>query len=80
LGEPKLTPSVVKEQDRYRSDREHTTTFSKGDGIYCSPEVRGVSGEKYGSFKKSVGDAPEPHVRILDVNGKEVVSANMPYG
>jgi hypothetical protein len=81
LGQPKLTPSVVKQQDRYRSDVKPDKAFKKGDDIYCSPEITGMAGEKYGRFSRMSADkVPDPSVRIMDANGKEVASASMPYG
>jgi len=84
LGEPKLVPTAVKEQDRSRSDAKPETVFKKGDDIYCSLEVKGAGGEKYAPFEQRlVGKAnnrPVPQVRILDTKRKEVASASMPYG
>jgi len=83
LGQPKLTPSVVKRQDRYRPDAKPGAVFKKGDDIYCSPEVKGMASEKYRSFSRMSGDkVPDPTIRIVDANGKEVASASisMPYG
>jgi hypothetical protein len=81
LGQPKLTPAVVKEQDRYRPDAKPDKAFKKGDDIYCSPEVKGMAGEKYRSFSRISADkVPDPTIRIVDANGREVASASMPYG
>jgi len=81
LGQPKLTPTVTKEQDRYSPEAKPETAFKKGDEIYCSPEIKGMAGEQYGRFYgSSTNKAPEPQVRIQDANGKEVVSASMQYG
>ena len=81
LGQPKLTPAAMKEQDRYSPNAKPTTVFEKSDNIYCFLEVKGLAGEKYGFFyQPSVGPIPEPQVRILDANGKEVASASMEYG
>jgi hypothetical protein len=84
LGLPKLTPAVVKEQDRYNPEAKPTTVFKKGDDIYCSLEIKGAAGEKYERFEQSVpgkaGNRPAPQVRIMDGNGKEVASASMQYG
>ena len=81
LGRPKLIPTAVKEQDRYRPEEKPKTVFKKGDEIYCSPEIKGTAGEKYGRFCQPSGaKVLEPQVRIQDANGKEVVSASMQYG
>jgi hypothetical protein len=88
LGQPKLTPTVVKQRDRYNSEAKPVEVFKKGDDLYCSPEVKGLAGETYGCFSQSSTQkrsivsrqTPDPQVRILDVKGKEVASASMPYG
>jgi hypothetical protein len=83
LGEPKLTPALVKQEDRFSSGTVPVRTFRKGDEIWCAPEIKGLAGEKYLGFsycEPAVGRAPDPLISILDANGKEVACATMPYG
>ena len=81
LGSPKLTPTVMKEQDRGRPEAARETAFKEGDTLYCLPETVGVDGERYRRFyTSSAGKTPTFQAHILDAKGNEVLSPSMQHG
>jgi hypothetical protein len=81
LGGLKMVPRVVKESERYHSDAQPVTVLKKGETVWCSPEIVGIAGEKYGAFlHTTVNGSPQPEMRIVDANGKEVSGVAPQYG
>jgi len=86
LGKPVLSISAVEESKRYRNDAKEETVYSEGTEIYISRIIKGKGGELYGRFSQQIGNsrsysAIEPDIKIVDSEGKEVVTATkIKYG
>lgn len=85
FGMPKLLVSAVDAKDRYHSDVQEKKSYPQGTTIYLSPVIKGKLQEAYGRFSKTDQESRrwediEPTVRIVDSEGKEVVSSTMEYG
>jgi hypothetical protein len=83
LGGLALSVRAIDENDRNRSDAKERSVFARGTSIYLAPRIKGKAGEVYTRFsqKNEQNDVVDvnAHVTILDLNGKAMASADMPY-
>jgi len=85
LGTPALSIRAIKEQDRYASDAKEQSTFARGTPTFLTPQIKGAAGEMYVRFsQKQAGSSQptdlQPHLTIVNSDGKQVVSTDMEYG
>ncbi|MBN2180860.1 MAG: hypothetical protein JW715_03015 [Sedimentisphaerales bacterium] len=83
LGKPVLSISAVDETKRYQSDVKEQKVYSKGQRIYLTRKISGMADEIYGRFSKIENKKQtyiKPSIRIIDPDGKQIVSAEMEYG
>jgi len=85
LGKPALSVHAIDEKQRYQSDPEEKTIFSKGTKIYITTKIRGKAGERYGRFSQRKTDSRDyndikPILTIVDADNDQVLSAKMEYG
>ncbi|MBN2130316.1 MAG: hypothetical protein JW741_12510 [Sedimentisphaerales bacterium] len=84
LGGPELAVVAVDDSKRYHSDVEEKSVYAKGTTVCLSPRIKGQAGEIYTRFSKAPPEGKHvdiaPAVRILDPDGKEIVSEKIDYG
>ena len=85
LGGPALAVRAIRQQDRYRTNAEERDTFGSGDTAYFEPRITGKGGEIFTRFSMRT-DATgrrkdvEPHLTIVDSQGRQVVATDLEYG
>ncbi|MBE0535695.1 MAG: hypothetical protein IH624_08490 [Phycisphaerae bacterium] len=79
LGQPRMIVSAIDQQQRYNSNAQESTVFTKGTNVFLSPKVGGLAGEQYGRFRDERNDLV-PTVEILATDGKRIASSKMEYG
>jgi hypothetical protein len=85
FGTPKLSVRAVDVKDRYQTDVKEKKSYPQGTTVYLSPVIKGKLQETYSWFSKTDQESRrrediEPTVRVVDSEGKEIVSATMEYG
>ncbi|MHC4623654.1 MAG: hypothetical protein ACYS4W_07095 [Planctomycetota bacterium] len=85
LGAPGLSVHAIDEKNRYKQDAREQSVFSKGTKIHLSRKITGRTAELFGRFSQKDHDSNKwndikPVIRIVDSDGKEVLSAKMEYG
>lgn len=86
LGQPKLQIQAVNQRDRYQSNPQTQTTYKRGTRIYLNRQVAGQAGESYGRFEERRSAEGrryreiEPHIRIANPQGKQILSKDLEYG
>ncbi|MHC4122507.1 MAG: hypothetical protein ACYSSI_02955 [Planctomycetota bacterium] len=90
LCKPAISIRAIDEKNRRRSDVKEQSVFSKGTKIYLSPKFKGKAGETYTTFSQKDPNQQsrhyvkykdkKPEIKIVDSDGKEVLSAKMEYG
>lgn len=83
LGRPVVSVKAIDEKDRYTNNPKESASYRRGATVYLSRVVRGEKGELFGRFSEvSAGQRSDkkPRIRILNADGKELLSKDMEYG
>ncbi len=85
IGGLALAVKAVEEQRGDGGDVKKKTVYSRDASIYLSPQIKGAGSEVYTRFsRKDAGSGNmtniEPHITIVDRDGKQVASADLEYG
>ena len=85
LGDPKLLIRAVEEKKRYERDVKEQTVYTKGTNVYLTRIVKGKTGELFGRFSEKQNNSSgytdiQPELKILDMEGKQIVAEKIKYG